>query len=226
MAPSLYHVIIIIIIIVVIIIVIIRSCSPCQLSQILSHVVITLSPACRNYHPHFTEEESEAQITTCKSYIWNPHADVSFFLNPELLSEGPEGLFLLKSPMYFCLLPFGLEIYLNGCRGEEFVMKVFLLILQLERKSAGRICWTHSWKQNCPWLYLWRCGQCTAGVRLILALSSPVSRSHVSWCFSQVFREIRLLIVGFGFHRYAEGLRSLEVMSVLRNANQAARELA
>ena len=113
-----------------------------------------------------------------------------------------------------------------GFWGEGFVKKFFLLVLQLERKSAGRICWTHSWKQNCPGLYLWRCGQRTAGVRLILALSFPVSRSHVSWWFSQVFGEIRLLLAGFGYHRYAERLRSLEVMSVLRNAHQAAWELA
>lgn len=128
--------------------------------------------------------------------------------------------------MYFCLLSFRLEIYLNGfLRGRvcqeifpprptvgEVVSRQDLLDPQLETELPWpvplEVRSAHSWGQ---------------------AYFSPflsVSRSHVSWWFSQVFGENRLLLAGFGYHRYAEGLRSLEVMSVLRNAHQAARELA
>lgn len=46
-----------------------------------------------------------------------------------------------------------------GAEKKGFVSQLFLFPLLMERKSAGRICCAQSWKQNFPWLHLWRCGQ-------------------------------------------------------------------
>lgn len=106
-----------------------------------------------------------------------------------------------------------------GATGKGFVKQLFLLLLQVERKSASSICCAHSWKQNFPWLNLWRCGpshrwgqadfspfpSCKQELHLLVALTKVLEKSGYGW-------------VDVGYDRHAEGLRILEVISVLRYA--------